>query len=193
MKKLIEIYDNIIKEDNENIYFNSPCDCCKYFDIEKAPNMYRGLAHPLYHEIYKGYREKIVLMSPKKYMEIIAKFFGVSYDDAMKSTLIDWDKVDRFAKQMKEHKKFELGFLKYLRGGGSQEGRHRALAAMSLGCKQIPVVVIENVEYDEKVELANKYKDLSKEELNDIYINKGYHGITDLDWHNLRRFIDYKL
>ena len=106
-------------------------------------------------------------MSPKKYMEIIAKFFGVSYDDAMKSTLIDWDKVDRFAKQMKEHKKFELGFLKYLRGGGSQEGRHRALAAMSLGCKQIPVVVIENVEYDEKVELANKYKDLSKEELND--------------------------
>ena len=90
----------------------------------------------------------------------------------------------------KNGEKFPIGFFT---NHGSQEGRHRALAAMELGCDKIPVVLFTDVSYDERVVLASKYSRMSREELNQLYVEKGYNGITDLDWHDLQRFIQYNI
>jgi L-asparaginase/Glu-tRNA(Gln) amidotransferase subunit D len=54
-------------------------------------------------------------------------------------------------------------------------------------------VVITTLDYEDRLDIAEKYKGLSKEELNQIYINKGYNGITGLGWNDLQRFINHNI
>tara|TARA_R110000772_G_scaffold17946_3_gene49947 strand:+ start:112715 stop:114205 length:1491 start_codon:yes stop_codon:yes gene_type:complete len=168
------------------------CDCCKYFDFShtQAGAYYGGLTHPLYHELEKGIRHELKYVSPKRYIEEIARGFGMSYDETMKSNAINWDTVKEYAQKMKNGVEFPIGYYKR---GGSQEGRHRALAAMELGCNAIPVVLFTDVSRDEGKQIATKYKDLPRETLNRIYQEKGYDEISDLDWRTLRSYVDYRL
>jgi hypothetical protein len=169
------------------------CDCCKYFDFsgDQAGAYYGGLTHPLYHELEKGIRHELKYVSPKRYMEEIARGFHMSYDDAMKSAHINWDNVKEYARKMKSGVEFPIGY--YKKYGSSQEGRHRALAAMELGCESIPIVVFSDVERDEAKQIAIQYKDLPRETVDRIYKEKGYDGISDLDWRTLRSYVDYRL
>lgn len=196
MVKLRNILQNILNE-SEMLFMEDvtkeSCDCCKYFDFtfSQAGGNFGGLNHPLYYEFDKGERNEIKYISPKSYMTSIARGFGMSYDRAMESGVINWDTVKKYAKDMKNGDKFPIGW--YDSGRGAQEGRHRALAAMELGCENIPVVVITQVHSYEVERIATEYKDLPRETVDRIYKEKGYHGISDLDWRTLRRFVEYKL
>lgn len=192
--KLSKIYDKLLSESKiifNEVATNDPCECCQYFDwtFSQAGGYYGGLTHPLYHELEKDIRHELRFIQPEYYMKAIARGFGMSYDDAMNSNAIDREKVQKFVQDMKNGDKFPIGY--YTRNSGSQEGRHRALALMAIGCEEMPVVVMSQVHRDEKEEIVTKYKDYSREQLDQEYKNKGYEGISDLDWRTIRSFVDY--
>jgi len=196
--KLSKIYKEIL---NEGVLFVESmeddigdCDCCKYFDFShsQAGAYYGGLKHPIYHEIEKGIRHQLKYIDPKQYIYAIARGFGgLSYEDVVESGAVSKEKIKEYAEKMKNGVEFPIGY--YTQNGGGQEGRHRALATMSLGCNKIPVVLFTDVSQNEAKQLAISYKDFSREYLDDIYKNKGYDGISDLDWRTLRNYIDYRL
>ena len=194
--KLSKIFEEILGEDR--FIFNEaassePCGCCKYFNepFSGDGDAYGGLNHPIYYAIEKRKEEIMKYISPEQYMRAIAKGFGMSYEEAMNSNAIDKGKVQRFIKYMKKGDKFPIGF--YTEGSGSQEGRHRALALIEIGCDEMPIIVMRNLNYDEIREMVISYKGYSFDEVNQIYINKGYKGISGLDWRTLKNYIDYRL
>jgi hypothetical protein len=194
--KLNKLFEDILKESQlflEDVTQES-CDCCKYFDFShsQAGAVYGGLNHPLYYELNKGERNELKFINPKQYIYHIARGFGgLSYADVVESGAVSQEKVKKYAQDMKNGDEFPIGW--YNPDTGGQEGRHRALAALSLGCEAIPVVVITTVSRDEAIELATSYKDFSKEYLDDVYKHKGYHGISDLDWRTLRAYVEHRI
>lgn len=191
--KLIKLFEEVLGE-AFRIEPNPSCDCCKYFDFtfSQEGGKFNGLERPLYYEISKSERQELKYIKPKQYIYAIARGFGgLSYADVVDSGAVSKDKVKEYAQAMQNGNKFPIPWYKNNETG--QEGRHRALAAISLGCETIPVVVMSTLSYNEKLELAKSYKDLSREELNQIFINRGYNGITDLGWKDLQRFIEYNV
>ena len=169
------------------------CDCCKYFDFAMLPQWYGGYNHPIYYVINKGKEEALEFMSPEEYLQICAKNAGIPYEKYITpgpGSAVS-DKYKEYAQRMKNGEKAPIGF--YTRGKSSQEGRHRALAAMELGCNRIPVIVIRDVSNEEIREMVLDYKDMTREELDDSYKAWGYLGITDLDWSELQSYIKYRL
>lgn len=195
MNRLSNIFKTLLTE--TALLFNevsakSPCDCCQYFDwtFSQAGGYYGGLTNPLYYEIQKQERHEIRYITPEKYMREISKGFHISYEEGMNSNAINWDKVKKYAEDMKGGAKFPIGFYK---ANGSQEGRHRALALMQIGCQEMPVVLMTNLNRDDVLEIVNNLKDLPREKIDQIYKSKGYDGITDLDWRELHNYIKYRL
>ncbi len=195
MKNIIK---KILKEELKNYEIDNmlndikstKCDCCKYFDMDSLQN-YGGLDKPLYHLINKNQIHTLEFISPKQYIYKIARGFGLSYEDAMGAAYND-EKAKKYASMMENGSKAPIGY--YVDNKPDQEGRHRAAAAMILGCEEIPVVKIEkdvNNSYIRSV--VNELNGLSFEEVNDIYKNNGYNGITGLDYSELKRYIDYRL
>ena len=84
---------------------------------------------------------RIVEMTPKEYLQRVAHqvFHSKSTTAAVHGT--SPSQVAKYAQMMKNGTKFETPYLN-LRDR-SQEGRHRALAAIINGYKKIPVIVIE--------------------------------------------------
>jgi hypothetical protein len=164
------------------------CDGCKYFDFSSLLYMYSGLEKPLYYMINKGELYKLNYISPKEYLTIVANNFGKSYDDMINSNVILKDKIDKYADDMKKGDKFPIPY--HTIGKSSQEGRHRALACLKLGVKKIPVVSIEPIDYKTLPLRLSKFKGLSFEEVDKYFKNKGYDGITNLDYRELTRFLE---
>jgi hypothetical protein len=188
-----KLYSEVVNE-SFSLQPDPSCDCCKYFDFtfSQAGGQFTGLEKPLYQEISKGEKHELQYIKPKQYIYNIARGFGgLSYEDVVDSGAVSKEAVIKYAKAMKNGEKFPIGWYKV--DSGSQEGRHRALAAIELGCNSIPVVVITTLDYEDRLDIAEKYKGLSKEELNQIYINKGYNGITGLGWNDLQRFINHNI
>lgn len=166
------------------------CDCCKFFDMDSLGN-YGGIKNPIYFAINKREIHTLIYMDPKQYIYKIANGFGLSYADALSYAYND-EKAVKYAEMMQSGSKAPIGY--YVEDKEDQEGRHRASAAMKLNCKQIPVIKIER-------DLSNNYihsfvKELvgmSREEVNTIFVNKGYDGITGLDWSELNNYINYRM
>ncbi len=166
------------------------CDCCKYFDMESIDN-YGGFQNPIYYAINKRETNELEYINPKQYIYTIARGFGISYDDAMGYAYND-EKANKYAEMMKSGSKAPIGY--YVDGEEDQEGRHRASAAMKLGCNYIPVVRIsKNLSNNYIINYVNDLKGLSREEVNTIFKNKGYHGISSLDWRELNNYITYRM
>lgn len=169
---------------------NLDCDCCKYFDMGSLER-YGGLEHPLYYLINKREINELEYIDPKQYIHKIARGFGVSYEDALSNAYED-DKAIKYAEMMKSGSKSPIGF--YTDGESGQEGRHRAASAMKLGCKLIPVVkIINNISNAYVRDFVEKYKDYSREEMDKLYKEKGYNGISDLDWREFNNYVNYRL
>ncbi len=164
------------------------CDCCKYFDMNSL-SRYDGLENPMYFIFEKGEMSQIKYIEPKQYIYAVARGFGVSYDDALLH--VNQDNVNKYVADMKKGDKFPIGY--YKDGEKSQEGRHRAMALISIGCNIMPVVVIRSLNKDEIVKLALTFKNKSKEELDAMFKKMGYNGITDLDFRSLNNYIKYRL
>ena len=188
----------LIKEELKNYELDSMlndikltnCDCCKYFDMESL-EQYGALEKPLYYLINKREINTLEYISPKQYLYNIARGFGLTYDDAMGSAYND-EKAKKYAEMMKNGSKAPIGY--YTDGKEGQEGRHRAAAAMILGCQQIPVVKMEKDIGNNYVKnIVSELKGLTFEEVNEIYKNNGYQGITALDWRELQNYIEFRL
>ena len=165
------------------------CDCCKYFDMDSV-DRFGGMEHPIYYMIEKGEIHRLDYIKPKAYIHKIAYGFGVSYEDALNGAY-DEGKAKKYAEAMKNGDKFPVGYFVY--GKPDQEGRHRAMAAMMLDCNYIPVVEIEKVSDNVGKNFVIEYKDYTYEQLDQLFKEKGYHGITGLDWRTFKNYIEYKL
>jgi len=181
------ISEILFTEANEN----EPCDCCKYFDFKSLEN-YTGVQNPLYYMINKNKTEKLMYINPKQYIYRIAQGFGgLSYEDVVDSGVVNKDNITKYMESMKNGDKFPIGF--YTEGSSGQEGRHRALALMGLGCEQMPIVVISQYPSDKVHDFVLKHKDTSQEELDLVFKNMGYNGISGLDWREFTKYVEYRL
>jgi hypothetical protein len=113
-------------------------ECDNFFDFNSLDN-YIEFDKPLYSIISKRRTAKLIYLSPKQYIYKIAQGFGgLSYEDVVDSGAVVKSNINKYAEAMKGGDKFPIGY--YTKDGESQEGRHRALAAMKLGCDKIPVI-----------------------------------------------------
>jgi len=168
---------------------NIDCDCCKYFDMDNL-SMYGGMEHPVYYMINKGLIFELEYISPKQYIYNIARGFGSSYEDTLGGAYND-EKAKKYAEEMKVGAKFPIGY--YVDGKSNQEGRHRAVAAMMLGCKLIPVIKQSEISSNYARKFVEEYKDYNKDELDALFKEKGYSGISALDWREFQNYINYRL
>lgn len=182
MKRLIR---NLLRESLGGV----ECDCCKYFNLYDL-SMYGGIEHPIYYIINKGKVVELEYISPEEYLNNIAKGFGMTYDEVLGSAYNE-GLAKRYAADMKSGSKFPVGY--YVDGKSNQEGRDRAVAAMMLGCDKIPVVKEVEVDSGYIWDFVDKYKDYSRDELDTLFKDKGYNGISGLDWREFQNYINYRL
>lgn len=92
-----------------------------------------------YKRLAKGLQGEIVYMAPSEYIRRLGTdIFHCSTARVMRG--VDQDNVDQIASKMTSGTKYNLPILDL--ANETQEGRHRALAAESLGVKKIPVLVV---------------------------------------------------
>lgn len=177
MKKLSKIYEEV----------SSECDGCQYFDMESIYD-HVEFDKPLYALVSKRREGTLVYLSPKQYIHKIAMGFGgMTYEDAL--IAYNEEVGAKYAQAMQNGEKFPIGH--YTVDGGGQEGRHRCMAAMSLGVNKIPVMEFKDVGRLEFIEYVKQLMGKTFDELNQMFIKKGAKGITMLGYNDLKRFIDY--
>lgn len=87
----------------------------------------------------KGLRAKVVSMPPQEYIQRVAdQVFHSNYERQLIS--MERKNIAKYANQMKLGSKAPMPYLNLANEG--QEGRHRAFAAMLVGAKEIPVLVV---------------------------------------------------
>lgn len=102
-----------------------------------------------YKKLCKGLKGTIVMMTPDEYISKLGSaIFHCSKERVLRG--VDWDNVDKYADQMRAGNKFDIPILNVAQG--TQEGRHRALAAQKLGADKIPILVVQK--YDPYKELG---------------------------------------
>ena len=116
----------------------------KYFADTTGMSYYDGILHyPKYHRANKGVRAYVEMISPEKYFEEAAKVRrgnGAIEDEYMSTghrrSLI-------YADRTRKGSKMPIPVIDYAHH--SQEGRHRAMAAMKLKLHKIPVLFVDEV------------------------------------------------
>lgn len=96
---------------------------------------------------YSNMSAEVVNMSPEQYFNYCAKIQGTTYEQQL--SYLRKEVVDKLIGLMDGGVKIDMPYLNFVKGGASQEGRHRAKAAMDLGIKSIPVLVINSKERGE--------------------------------------------
>ncbi len=126
------------------------CDGSKYFlSIDENTNTGYDQLPDIIHEpmrtnalITKGILASIVPMTADQYLTNCSKARG--HKPAIPENeyaAINPGKIDDIAEKMKNGNKFPIPIINY--AYGNQDGRHRALAALKIGVKRIPVIVID--------------------------------------------------
>ena len=95
---------------------------------------------PYIDEQLRNGRAVVMEMSPREYIEQAA--YRIFKGSTVESTVAgrSCSNVNKYAQQMRQGVKFETPYLNYK--DSQQEGIHRALAAMLLGYKRIPVIIV---------------------------------------------------
>lgn len=102
-----------------------------------------------YKKLCKGLKGTIVMMTPDEYISKLGSaIFHCSKERVLRG--VDWNNVNKYADQMRAGTKFDIPILNVAQG--TQEGRHRALAAQKLGADKIPVLIVQK--YDPYKELG---------------------------------------
>jgi hypothetical protein len=147
---------------------------------------------------YSNMSARVVNMSPEQYFKYCAKIQGTTYEQQF--SYLRKVVVDKLIGLMDSGVKMDMPYLNFIKGEASQEGRHRAKAAMDLGINSIPVLVIDRREADEgggENTLSSKvgvWDDLTVEG-GDYYISydiKNWSGSDSL-LSSIRRGYDYYL
>ena len=180
LDSLINRYSNTYTPPNDK-----SCGCCQYFDLNSI-NQYVEYDKPLYALVSKRRIGELKFVTPKQYIYNIAMGFGgLSYEDALNA--YNADIGDKYVQAMKNGDKFPVGY--YTVGDDRQEGRHRAMAAMKLGCGTIPVMAFSDVSKSMFTAYLEFYQGKSFERLDGLYKSKGYRGITMLGYRDLQRLL----
>ncbi len=123
----------------------------QFRDETTIPNVDDILDDPEYFRRAKKKTARRVQMSPREYIERAIKGFQLHYEgksfEEVKRLVLGGrskSKAEGYAKAMQAGDKFPALSLDYTRGF-SQEGLHRAIAAMMLGLETVPVVIVEPV------------------------------------------------
>jgi hypothetical protein len=96
---------------------------------------------------YSNMSARVVNMSPEQYFKYCAKIQGTTYEQQF--SYLRKVVVDKLIGLMDSGVKMDMPYLNFIKGDTSQEGRHRAKAAMDLGITSIPVLIIDRREDDE--------------------------------------------
>ena len=124
---------------------------------------------------YSNMVAEVVNMSPEQYFKYCAEIQKTTYDEQF--SYLRKEVVDKIIGLMDNGVKMDMPYLNFVKGGTSQEGRHRAKAAMDMGIKSIPVLVIDNKENEDSDgnnTVASKFgvwKDLSADSNNRYHVN----------------------
>ena len=180
--KYIKLFDNY----NQN--------CSDVYDITSITGMsiLSELEKPLYYLLTKRKRAKLLYISPQEYLRRISKNFKMTYDETINSQHVDYDKVNKYVSDMKSGDIFPTVW--YERDDSRQEGRHRALASIELGCDIIPAIEFSSISSKELDEFINETNNYTFEEMSDYFIELGYgyKGITQLGYNDYMRYNSYK-
>jgi hypothetical protein len=124
---------------------------------------------------YSNMVAEVVDMSPEQYFKYCAEIQKTTYEEQF--SYLRKEVVDKIIGLMDNGVKMDMPYLNFVKNDTSQEGRHRAKAAMDMGIKSIPVLVIDNKENEESDgnnTVASKFgvwKDLSANGNNRYHVN----------------------
>ncbi len=137
---------------------------------------YEQLKKGNYDELPDKYREmeaKIEYMTPEEYLRACAEQQGTTYEKQL--SFIRKDKVEELKILIDDGTQLYMPYLNNVKGDVSQEGRHRAKAAMDMGINKIPVLVIDSIESSESNDMLSSkigvWDDLSKDEIGNFYVS----------------------
>ena len=143
---------------------------------------YLGDKNHDYQKFEKGIDSEIVYITGEEYIKRCAKdIFGMSVESMLDDQDVSFDKVDKYAKLMKQGVTFPICYLDY--AYKQQEGRHRALAFRQVyGDNAVmPVLILTKTEptFTNLEELMNycidKYgKDNANRYFENLAYNLGY-------------------
>lgn len=103
------------------------------------------LRKPEYFKEAKGLEFKIVDMDPQDYLDRVAKEFKKTNPEAGSfDTYANQDLINEYAQKMSAGEKFPMLTFD-TRNGFSQEGRHRAKAAIKAGIRKVPVMMVNKI------------------------------------------------
>lgn len=132
-------------------------------------------------EKYADWVAEIEWMSKEDYYRECARLQNTGYNDQFKYLIPD--KVKKIEANMAKGIKYDLPYLNYV--DGSQEGRHRVMAASNLGQERIPVLILDKEEKVSRHKISDMvgiWDDLVKDK-NNYYIKAsavGWKGLYSL-------------
>lgn len=127
--------------------------------LNESENVFKGITNiPDYDKLkdgkydelpskYSNMSARVVNMSPEQYFNYCAKIQKTTYEQQF--SYLRKEVVDKLIGLMDSGVKMDMPYLNFIKGGTSQEGRHRVKAAMDLGIKSVPVLIIDSKEEEE--------------------------------------------
>lgn len=163
---------------------------CNYFeDFGEHFYFKNHFQKPLYYFLNKRVKAIKEWMSPDEYFNKISEGFGITVEETL--DIVNDDIVNKYVQDMENGDKFPIGW--YTPKSSSQEGRHRYSSAKKLGCKHVPVIRQEYITQEDLINFHNEHKDKTFDQLNSIFIDMGYSGISSLGFNDFQRFEDFYL
>ena len=177
---------NIILEEITNTTYGNVCDI--FLDKTNVPDYDDILNNNK--RVKENVIGKIIQMSPHEYIDRCAKLQNTSYNDQIK--LINKNKVSDIIKTIKSGEKLNLPYIDY--DSSNQEGRHRVMASLKLGCGLINVAIFlsknqedpyvsNNDSNENNLSLENMYGksvDVKVDDNNDYYIEYDANKTKDI-------------
>lgn len=112
-------------------------------DLNKSIAYGDMIKNPEYFKKNKGKKLDLIFISPEDYLRKTAKGFKTTYEENLKN--INIDLAREYAEKMIDGVVFPTPYMDFSLKTFLQEGRHRAYAAMLLGKKEIPVMIITKI------------------------------------------------
>lgn len=117
---------------NERYFKRQETGMSMYDDILKNPKFYSEI---------KNLKAKLVFMDPDVYIQKVARMWNQSYTQVRKSRENEKHIIDDLVNKLQQGVELDTPVINYK--DKTQEGLHRALAALKLGIKVIPVIEID--------------------------------------------------
>lgn len=172
-----DVYDQRAPNIKRFLGMESAEDLSEGFDTTQTgmPTFDDMLKDPEYFRTAKRKVFNIVNMTPNEYIDKAVygfnKFAGernVTRHTLMRSR--DPKVIDQYGAAMQRGDKFPMPVLDYTRGDFSQEGLHRAAAALRVGLNQMPVMVVVDAEpVNEADEIVNIGDRIEQKKLNTLH------------------------